>query len=143
MKHCSFLFAAAALGCYGAAEAAELSVLGGWRQVVASHQVAAGAPVSPRLASMTGAATLTISRTRGAAWRVYARCAGSGRWDPRLQLSVRASGRDFVPVGDTDTEILSGTGDRRSVPLQLQLTGLSSQLRPAEYGGGIIYTIVP
>ena len=97
---------------------------------------------------------LTITKTVGptAPWRmdirkvdtvwhmnlhIYAQRTSDGTGDGTI-----TGGLSYQEISDTDQSFFSGTGDRSSVEVQLQLTGVTASLGANDFTTTIYYTVV-
>lgn len=152
------LLAAAVLlgGALSAARGVDVAAAGSWSRVVSVSdlQSGAGSDLTPTLLSDPSAVLLTVSGTSGPAdtWRVDIRRTDL-LWHPDLVLSARrtgdgvgggaiAGGDSFLSVGESDTTLCTGAGDRALIPLQFRVTGLAVGVPPAIYSTTITYTVV-
>ncbi len=132
---------------------ADVSSSGNWMKTIDAGDLVAGAgsDVTGQHDSSSGIATLTISNTAGASWRIFARRA-DGTWHDSFALFVRRTsdgsgsgsitgGGGYAELSTLDTELFSGSGDRANVAVQYRLTGMSKTVTPDLYGSGVIFTL--
>jgi hypothetical protein len=134
--------------------AADISSSGNWTEMIDASDLVAGAgsDVASQYESGSGTATLTISNTAGASWRILAR-RSDGTWHNNFVLSVRRTsdgsgsgavigGSSYIQLSTLDTEIFSGSGDRSSIAVQYKLTGMSKNVSPNLYSSGITFVLL-
>lgn len=137
-------------------EGIDLAEVGNWSRTVDANDLLAGAGTNliSTYESNSDQGLLTISGTTGDAdnWRVDVRKSDIS-WNNNLTLSVKRTGSGsgtgsisgggaYQAVGDTDSALFSGSGDRINIPMQLQLSGISVSIPPGTYSASIIYTVV-
>lgn len=133
---------------------ADVSSSGNWTKTIDASELVAGAgsDLISQHDSDFGVATLAISNTGGASWRLFARRA-DGAWHERFDLFVRrtsdgtgsgavSGGGSYVTLSTLDTEFFSGSGDRANIAVQYRLTGMSRSVAPDLYSSGIIFTLL-
>ena len=133
---------------------ADVSSSGNWTEMIDASDLVAGAgsDVTSQYESGSGAATLTISNTAGASWRILARRSDS-TWHGDFVLAVRRTsdgsgsgavigGSSYTQLSTLDTEIFSGSGDRSNIAVQYKLTGMSKIVSPNLYSSGITFVLL-
>lgn len=133
---------------------ADVSSSGNWIKTIGASDLIAGAgsDLISQHDSDSGVATLAISNTGGASWRLFAR-RSDGAWHERFELFVRrtsdgtgsgavAGGGSYVALSTLDAEFFSGSGDRANIAVQYRLTGMSKAVAPDLYGSGVIFTLL-
>jgi len=143
------------LACTSAAQAADVSVLGGpWSLSIGAAHLEAGPGtdiVSP-VASDVFIAVLAISNTGGANWSLrIAREGNESQWPPGVTVSLRRSGgsaesglSDGLSYRTLTSDLqpfFSGTGDYASVEILLRLDGVTVQTPPGFYSLAIRYAV--
>jgi hypothetical protein len=94
---------------------------------------------------------LTIKNTTMTGWNLTVRRADS-LWAPSLHLMVRRTGAGtglgtvtaglaYQEITATDAVFFSGTGNKATIPLQFQLTGVSVVVGLGSFATTIVYTI--
>lgn len=132
--------------------AADLSATGTWIETVTAANLAAGAgsDLTTALQSASGVTVMNVTNAPGA-WRIKARV-NPAQWNGNFTVWVKrtsggsgsgtvSGGDSYVALGNTDTEIFTGTQDRTSISLQLRLTGLNCRIAPDTYNSAIIFTV--
>jgi hypothetical protein len=132
---------------------ADVSSSGNWTETIDAGDLVAGAGsnVVGQHDSSSGVATLTISNTAGASWRILAR-RSDGTWHDSFALFVRRTsdgsgsgavtgGGSYVELSTLDTELFAGSGDRSNMAVQYRLTGISKAVAPDLYSSGVIFTL--
>jgi hypothetical protein len=148
---------AAHLLLWGASWAAiSISALGSWSETVDQADLT-GAPGSNLTTTYESAAdqvSVDVTGTTGDAdtWRVDVKKSDTA-WHGDLHLHLKrtsdgtgtgsiSGGESYLEVPDTNTEFLSGGGDRAGIHVQLKLTGVSVSVPADAYSTTIYYTVV-
>lgn len=138
------------------AEAIDISATGSWSDTIDASdlQAGAGSNLIDTYESVAGATALTISNTTGNGdnWRVDVRRTDT-TWHGNFHLYVKrtsdgtgggsiSGGLDYIEITTIDSQFFSGAGDRNSISLRYQLTGMSVSVPPNAYSTTVTYTIV-
>lgn len=140
------------------AEAATISSVGGWNQIINSSNLTSGAgsDLTDTYLSSTGATTLEVSGCvdETEEWQIWLKRVDQ-TWDSdRFVLSVKrtsdGTGDGIISGGDTfqvvstaDVLFFTGQGDRSGITIQYRLTGISIQVLPDNYSAAVEFTIMP
>ncbi len=156
---CPLLVAAAAAGsllCDRPAAAVDVSVTGNWSVAVGSGDLTngPGSDLEAIKESSAGQATIDVSAAASSddQWRIDVSRLDSV-WPSSVALQVRrnsdgsgsgsiSGGTSYVATGASATTFFSGSGNRSSIGLQLEITGLSTAVTPDAYSTTLIYTVV-
>jgi len=143
----------ALIGWAGAARGADIAVTGNWWQTVNQADLisGAGSDIRTPIESSTVQTTLDISNTLGGSWTVVARQSDIS-WPAGVSLAVKrttdgsgdgtiSGGTTYVTLTPNDQILLSGSGDRAGIQLQLETNGLSVSHGLGNYTLNIIYTL--
>jgi hypothetical protein len=146
-----------AMGLSGPAPAKDITVLGNWSLTIGPGDLVGGAGTDLNSTYQSNPAqvyvTISNCQNRNDQWHVNVRRTDTV-WDSQLQLWVQrtgdgvgsgrsiAGGTTYQQVGLTDGYFFYGQGDRSSIPVQLELTGVSVSLAPGTYSTTITYTLV-
>jgi hypothetical protein len=138
----------------GSLSAISISVSGSWSTVidVSDLQGGAGTNLVPSQESPLNGSSLTVSQASGLNWQVSVRKI-DGTWPSGLGLAVErtsngsgsgsiAGGTAYLTVTSTDQSFFTGRGNRSTVYLRFQLSGLSVNIPPSTYSTTVIYTVV-
>ena len=135
------------------AVAADISVSGTWLRTVDKNDLVAGTGTDliHTIESSSAVATLAITNTGGAGWRVQVARANATNWPPGVDIAVRRSGNEsgvsggtaYLTLADAAETFFEGTGDHASIEIQLRVDGMTVHTPPAPYSLLITYTIVP
>ena len=140
----------------GGALPAEISVLGSCVGRVGAKGLLAGwaSKKGSTYRSARDEVLITICNTAGSEslWRVDIRRSDL-EWPKGVKLRIRRTGdgmgggmltggRTFQQVKLGCTTLCTGTGDRTSIPLQFELTGVSLDVPVGTHATSIIYTVV-
>ena len=130
---------------------AEISGSGDWNTVVNAADLTggAGSDLRSEIVSASGATILNINTAGN--WSVSAR-RSADNWPPGAILWVRRSsngtgagtiggGDAYVPVGDSETELFSGSDARSSIAIQFKLTGVSTKITPGTYASLLTFLV--
>lgn len=137
-----------------------VAATGNYAQTVTSADLTGGAGTdfTNPYASGTTATQLSISATvnKFDAWRIDVRRVDS-TWNASLVLQVKradngsqcgnkggnpSGGTAYQTVTTTDTTFFSGAGDRCSIGVQYQLSGISVSIAAGTYSTTVMYTLV-
>jgi hypothetical protein len=140
----------------GAAAAISVNAVGSWSRTVAASDLVAGAGSDLHSSYESAAAQVSLhisgATDKDDAWRVDV-SKTNGTWSGAFHLFVRRTGNGdgagsisggatYQEIGSMATAFFSGAGDRTSIPLQLELSGMSVQASPNTYSTTVTYTVV-
>jgi hypothetical protein len=146
----------AALALIAVADAAiNITVTGSWSFSVGQANLTggAGSDLTSTFTSATNQATLGVSNTLGASWRIDVRRIDT-LWHANLHLWLKrtnngtfgsgtySGGTIFLDLTTSDQMFMTGRGNRTGFTLQFQLTGVSTAVPAASYSTTIRYTVV-
>lgn len=142
-----------ALALVADAQAAGVTFIGNWFEMIGTDDLVMGAGTDFRPAIETGAAgaTLGINNTQGAPWTLWVRCDAS-TLPAAVSIAVHrtsdgsgdgsiSGGTDYLVVRDYEQILFQGVGDRSGISLQLRLAGISISQGTGVHGGTLIYRI--
>jgi len=146
-----------AIGLSHPAQAKDITVLGNWSLTIGPADLVGGAGTNLNSTYQSDPAQVyvTISNcTRTTEkWHVNVKRTDTV-WDSQLQLWVQRTGSGvgsgwlwgggatYQQVGLTDGYFFYGKGDLSSIPIQLELTGVSVSIAPGTYSTTVTYTLV-
>ncbi len=147
---CPLLVAAAAAGsllCDRPAAAVDVSVTGNWSVAVGSGDLTngPGSDLEAIKESSAGQATIDVSAAASSddQWRIdVSRLDQVRRNSDGSGSGSISGGTSYVATGASATTFFSGSGNRSSIGLQLEITGLSTAVTPDAYSTTLIYTVV-
>ncbi len=143
--------------CPSGALAIDVTVTGNWSDTVNAFdlQAGAGSDLVSTYTSDAAHVSLSVSTTTGDTdnWRIDVRRSDTVWLPGTLRLYVKrtgdgmgagtvSGGQTFHEVTTIDQAFFQGAGDRSSIPIQLQLDGMSVQVAPATYSTSLIFTVV-
>ncbi len=144
------LFAALA----GGLGAISLTVSGSWSAVidVSDLKGGAGTDLVASLQSPLNESALSVSQASTLNWQVTVRRI-DGTWPAGLALAVErtsngtgsgsvSGGTAYLNVTTVDQTFFKGSGNRSTVYLHFQLSGLSVTIPPSAYSTTLVYTVV-
>lgn len=143
---------ALSLGAIPGASAASVSLVGDWMPTIGTSELVGGAGTDFRSSIESSAyqATLSVSNTDGASWRLVVNRSGFSL-PAGVTLAVRRNGSgscgnligglEYVPVSDQGQELFSGMGDCSGIGIQLRLEGVSIRQPPGFYETTVLYTV--
>jgi hypothetical protein len=145
------VLAAAAAGSLGAIS---ITVSGSWSVVIDASDLQGGPGtdlVSTQESPLNGSA-LSVSQASGLNWQVTVRRI-DGTWPSGLSLSAKrtsngtgtgsiSGGTTYLNLTTIDQSFFTGRGNRSTVYLRFQLSGLSVNIPPSAYSTTIVYTVV-
>jgi hypothetical protein len=142
---------AAAAGSLGAIS---ITVSGSWSVVINASNLTGGpgTDLIPTLESPLNGTALSVSQASGLNWQVTVRKI-DGTWPAALTLSAKrtsngtgsgsiSGGTTYQSLTSIDKTFFTGRGNRSTVYLRFQLSGLSVNIPPAAYTTTIVYTVV-
>jgi len=132
--------------------AISITVTGNWSETIDSTdlQAGAGSDLISTYESAVDTVSIDISATIGN-WGLDVKKFDTN-WHSDLHLHVKrtsdgtgsgsiSGGGAYQEVTDTDQSFFSGNGDRSSINVQLELTGVSIQVPPDTYTTTVYYTV--
>ncbi|MFC6674154.1 hypothetical protein [Marinobacterium aestuariivivens] len=135
------------------AQAADVSVVGNWSELIDSNDLTAGAGSDLRspIESGSALATVDISATGGSSWAVKV-SKSDINWPTGVSIAVRrtsdgtgagtiSGGTGYLIVTGTEQTLFSGSGDRSGIQLQLKTENLSIGDAPDTYGATLTYRV--
>ena len=122
---------------------AEISGSGDWYAVFNASDLASGAGSDLRSETVSASGVTILTVTTIGMWRVSARRSAQN-WPAGAVLWVRRSsngsgtgtiegGDAYVPVGESEIDLFSGSDARSGIAIQFKLTGVSTKLTPGTY----------
>jgi hypothetical protein len=133
-----------------------IAVSGGWSRNIDETDLqvgGAGSDLKHIYESATNAVYINIDTPDDLDnWRVDVRRVDTN-WHPDLDISVKvfgngsgtgimSGGASYLKVDTIDQSFFSGSGDKNSIEIQLELSGVSIQIPPDSYSTTIYYTVV-
>ena len=135
------------------AQAADISLVGNWTEVIDSNDLTAGAgsDLSSPIESNTAQATIDITTTGGSGWTVKV-SKSDINWPAGVSLAVKRSsdgtgagtisgGTTYLTLTGTEQTLFTGSDDRSSIQLQLKTQSLSVNDAPDNYSATLSYRI--
>ena len=142
-----------ALALVAGAQAAGVTLIGNWFEMIGTDYLIMGAGTDFRPSFETGAAgtTLEIANTQGASWTMWVR-RDSSTLPAAVSVAVRrttegagtggiSGGTDYLVLQDYEQALFQGVGDRSGIGLQLRLAGISISQGAGLHGCTLIYRI--
>jgi len=134
-----------------------ITASGGWTtQVVSATNLIAGAgsDLNSTYQSTAGITTINIAgcKNKSDTWRVDVSRVNA-TWDASLSVYVRRTsdgtgtgsitgGLTYIQVTTANTAFFNGAGDRTTVGVQYQVTGVSLNVPPSNNSTSVVFTIV-
>jgi hypothetical protein len=148
------LFLTAALTLLGLALAADITITGTWSWTIGPGdlQGGPGSNLNTTYTSAPNQVTMRITGTGGGGWRVDVLRIDSN-WHTDFVLDIRRTGNGqgpgtisggttYLTITTTSQTFVTGTRNRRGIPLQERLRGVSVAIPAAVYTTTIQYTVV-
>jgi len=142
-----------ALAMTAGAQAAGMTLIGNWFEMIGTDDLVMGAGTDFRSTIETGAAgaTLGITNTQGAPWTLWVRRDAS-TLPAAVSIAVHrtsdgtgngsiSGGTDYLMVQDYEQLLFQGSGDRSGINLQLRVAGISISQGPGAQGCNLIYRL--